>query len=230
MKQYLLSVIQPDGPAPPAEVLERIDRDLDALNEEMRAAGAWVFAGGCTRRARPRWCGSPDGETLVTDGPFAEGKEHVGGFTIVKAPDLDAALAMGRQAGPGHHPAGRGAAVPGRRPGTEPGVPAHPRLGDRGCLPRAVRPRGRRPGRRLRRHRPRRGGGPGGVRRGRRPAGRPPGRPRARPAGSSPPPATRPSTGSAARPPATTATPRRPCCTPRTNRPRRAPCATTGCG
>ena len=43
MKQYLLSVYQPDGPAPPPEQLERINRDLDAVNQELRAAGAWVF-------------------------------------------------------------------------------------------------------------------------------------------------------------------------------------------
>jgi hypothetical protein len=95
MKQYLLSVIQPDGPAPPAEELERIDRDLDALNEEMRAAGAWVFAGGLHPPSTATVVRAAGTETLVTDGPFAEGKEHVGGFTIVKAPDLDAALAWG---------------------------------------------------------------------------------------------------------------------------------------
>jgi hypothetical protein len=97
MKQYLLTVYQPDGPAPPAEVLEGISRDLDALNEEMRAAGAWVFAGGLHPPSTATVVRVAGGETLVTDGPFAEGKEHVGGFTIVKAPDLDAALAWGRK-------------------------------------------------------------------------------------------------------------------------------------
>jgi len=58
MKQYLLSVYQPDGDPPPAEVLEKVMRDVDALNQEFEAAGAWVFAGGCTPRARPPWCGS----------------------------------------------------------------------------------------------------------------------------------------------------------------------------
>ena len=97
MKQYLLTVYQPDGPAPPAEVLEGIFRDLDALNEEMRAAGAWVFAGGLHPPSTATVVRVSGGETLVTDGPFAEGKEHVGGFTIVKAPDLDAALEWGRR-------------------------------------------------------------------------------------------------------------------------------------
>ena len=97
MKQYLLTVYQPDGPPPPAEELEGIFRDLDALNQEMRAAGAWVFAGGLHPPSTATVIRVSGGETLVTDGPFAEGKEHVGGFTIVKAPDLDAALEWGRR-------------------------------------------------------------------------------------------------------------------------------------
>ena len=97
MKQYLLTVYQPDGPPPPAEALEGIFRDLDALNDEMRAAGAWVFAGGLHPPSTATVIRVSGGETLVTDGPFAEGKEHVGGFTIVKAPDLDAALEWGRR-------------------------------------------------------------------------------------------------------------------------------------
>jgi hypothetical protein len=93
MKQYLLSVYQPDGPTPPPEVLERISRDLDALNQELKAAGAWVFAGGLHPPSTATVVRARDGAVLTTDGPFAEGKEHIGGFTIVKAPDLDAALA-----------------------------------------------------------------------------------------------------------------------------------------
>jgi hypothetical protein len=97
MKQYLLSVIQPDGPTPPAEVLERISRDLDALNQELKAAGSWVFAGGLHPPSTATVIRLADGEVSMTDGPYAEGKEHVGGFTIIKAPDLDAALAWGRR-------------------------------------------------------------------------------------------------------------------------------------
>jgi hypothetical protein len=96
MPQYLLSVYQPDGPLPPPEDLERIARNLDTLNAELQAAGAWVFAGGLHPPAtatvlRP----AAGGDLLVTDGPFAEAKEHLGGFTIVDAPDLDAALEWG---------------------------------------------------------------------------------------------------------------------------------------
>ena len=97
MKQYLLSVIQPDGPAPPPEVLEEIGRNLDALNQELRAAGAWVFAGGLHPPSTATVVRVEDGEVLTTDGPFAEGKEHLGGVTIIEAPDLDAALDWGRR-------------------------------------------------------------------------------------------------------------------------------------
>ena len=97
MRQYLLSVYQPDGPPPAPEVLERISADLDALNRELREAGAWVFAGGLHPPSTATVVRVTDGEVLWTDGPFTEGKEHIGGFTIVRAPDLDAALAWGRR-------------------------------------------------------------------------------------------------------------------------------------
>ncbi len=95
MKQYLLSIYQPDGPTPPPEVLEKVMRDLDALNRELRAAGAWVFAGGLHPPSTATVVRLQGGDVLMTDGPFTEGKEHIGGFTIVKAPDLDAALEWG---------------------------------------------------------------------------------------------------------------------------------------
>jgi hypothetical protein len=97
MTQYLLSVYQPDRPAPPAEVLEEIMRDLDTLNRELEAAGAWVFAGGLHPPGTATVVRVRDGEVLITDGPFAEGKEHLGGVTIIEAPDLDAALEWGRR-------------------------------------------------------------------------------------------------------------------------------------
>ena len=97
MKQYLLSVYQPEAPVPPPEVMEEISRDLDALNRELEAAGAWVFAGGLHQPSTATVVRATDGEVLTTDGPFAEGKEHIGGVTIIKAPDLDAALEWGRR-------------------------------------------------------------------------------------------------------------------------------------
>jgi hypothetical protein len=97
MTQYLLSVYQPDGPVPPAEVMEEIMRDLDTLNRELEAAGAWVFAGGLHPPSTATVVRVKDGDVLTTDGPFAEGKEHLGGVTIIEAPDLDAALDWGRR-------------------------------------------------------------------------------------------------------------------------------------
>jgi hypothetical protein len=91
MKQYLLSIYQPDGP-PPA------DLDLTrALRDDMKRAGAWVFSGGLHDAGTATVVRVKDGETLLTDGPFTEGKEHLGGFTIIKATDLDAALEWGRK-------------------------------------------------------------------------------------------------------------------------------------
>jgi hypothetical protein len=91
MAQYLLSIYQPVGPAPAPEVLEPIMRDLEALNREMQAAGAWVFAAGL-HPTESATVVRQQGEVLITDGPFAEGKEHLGGFTVIEAEDLDAAL------------------------------------------------------------------------------------------------------------------------------------------
>ncbi|HUK67843.1 MAG TPA: YciI family protein [Streptosporangiaceae bacterium] len=97
MKQYLLSVYQPDGDPPPPPVMKEITRDLETVNREMKAAGAWVFAAGLHPPSTATVVRLEGGEVLTTDGPFAEGKEHLGGFTIVRAPDLDAALGWGRK-------------------------------------------------------------------------------------------------------------------------------------
>ncbi|MEU7852998.1 YciI family protein [Nonomuraea sp. NPDC049141] len=99
MTQYLLSVYQPDGPPPPPPVLDKIMNDLETLNQELRAAGAWVFSVGLYPPSTATVVRAGDGDVLMTDGPFTEGKEHVGGFTVIEAPDLDAALAWaGRMA------------------------------------------------------------------------------------------------------------------------------------
>jgi hypothetical protein len=97
MTTYLLSIYQPEGGPPPPEVLDKIMSDLDLLNEELKAAGAWVFAGGLHAPSTATVLRPRDGDVLTTDGPFAEGKEHIGGFTIIRAPDLDAALEWGRR-------------------------------------------------------------------------------------------------------------------------------------
>jgi hypothetical protein len=98
VKRYLLSVYQP-GETPPPEVdLERIMRDIGALDEEMKAAGVWVFAGGLHPPSTATVLRPEGDDVLTTDGPYTEGKEHIGGFTVIEAPDLDAALEWGRKA------------------------------------------------------------------------------------------------------------------------------------
>jgi hypothetical protein len=97
MTRYLLSVYQPDGPAPAPAALENIMRNVRAVRQEMKAAGAWVFTAGLHPATTATVVRAKDGGFLMTDGPFTEGKEHIGGFSIVKAPDLDTALEWGRK-------------------------------------------------------------------------------------------------------------------------------------
>ena len=97
MTMYLLSIYQPDGDPPPPDVLTRVMADIDVMNQELKATGSWVFAGGLHPPSTATVVRVRDGDVLMTDGPFTEGKEHIGGFTIIKAPDLDAALEWGRR-------------------------------------------------------------------------------------------------------------------------------------
>jgi hypothetical protein len=92
MPQYLLAMYQPATDPPPPEILDPIMRELGAINDELRAAGSWVFSGGLHAPCTATVVRAKDGDVLTTDGPFAESKEHLGGFTIVDVPDLDAAL------------------------------------------------------------------------------------------------------------------------------------------
>lgn len=97
MKTYLLSIFQPDGPPPPPEQLEPIMRDLAALNQELVDTGAFVFSAGLCPPSTATVVRHAGGEVLLTDGPFIESKEHLGGFTVITAPDLDAALTWGER-------------------------------------------------------------------------------------------------------------------------------------
>ena len=97
MKQYLLSIYQPTGGTAPPELLEQVTADLEALNRELKESGAWVFAGGLHDPTTATVLRLEGGDVVTTDGPFAEGKEHMGGFTIISVDDLDAALAWGRR-------------------------------------------------------------------------------------------------------------------------------------
>ena len=72
-------------------------REIGAIRQELETAGSWVFAGGLHPPATATVLKASGDDVLVTDGPFAEGKEQLGGFTIIRAPDLDVALAWGRR-------------------------------------------------------------------------------------------------------------------------------------
>ncbi|HEY3505955.1 MAG TPA: YciI family protein [Actinocatenispora sp.] len=97
MTKYVMSMYQPDGVVPPPEVLEPVMRTLGAMEREMRDAGVWVFSGGLHQPDAATVVRVRDGEVITTDGPYAEGTEHIGGFTIVDVPDLDAALGWARR-------------------------------------------------------------------------------------------------------------------------------------
>jgi hypothetical protein len=96
--QYLVAIHHPDDYDPSAED-EAIFRDIEALNLEMMAAGVRIFAGGLHPASSAKSLrAKPDGKVLITDGPYLETKEHVGGFWLLEAADLDEALAWGRKA------------------------------------------------------------------------------------------------------------------------------------
>jgi hypothetical protein len=90
--KYLMSVYQPTGGTPDPEFLEQVVADLEVINAEIKAAGAWVFAGGLHAPDSATVLQLKDGDVRTTDGPFVEGKEYLGGISVIDAPDLDAAL------------------------------------------------------------------------------------------------------------------------------------------
>jgi len=93
MKQYLLSVHMVEGePLPPPEEMQQAFDDVDAFNTEVQTAGRWVFAGGLHPADTATVVRAEGGEVITSDGPFAEAKEHLGGFWVIKAEDLDDAL------------------------------------------------------------------------------------------------------------------------------------------
>ena len=94
MKTYLISLFSPDGPMPEPAELGRIMADLERVNDDIRAAGSWVFAGGLGDQASATTIrkSDPVADAVLTDGPFIEAKEHLGGFTIVRSDDFDAVL------------------------------------------------------------------------------------------------------------------------------------------
>jgi hypothetical protein len=97
MKHYLLSIYQPDGDPPPAVELAVIDRNLAVLLDELKSAGAWVFAGGLDGPGTAKVLHPRRERMQMTDGPYVEAKEHIGGVTIIEAASLDEALEWGRR-------------------------------------------------------------------------------------------------------------------------------------
>jgi hypothetical protein len=97
--QYLLAVHGVDGEQPPGpEVIQVMYRDVDAFNHKMMDQGVWVFGGGLHEPSTATVVRVDDGKVVMTDGPFIEAKEHLGGFWVIEAPDLDAALAWAAEA------------------------------------------------------------------------------------------------------------------------------------
>lgn len=92
MTQYMLAVHHDFQPPLSPEDMEQSFKDVDAVNSELQAAGAWVFAGGLHAPSTATVVRVNDGKVVITDGPFAETKEQLGGFWIIEAADLDAAL------------------------------------------------------------------------------------------------------------------------------------------
>jgi hypothetical protein len=99
VKQYMLSVHSVEGSEPPPpEAARKMYEDTAEFNTELQSAGAWVFACGLHPPSTATVVRVHDGDTLITDGPFVEGKEHIGGYWVIKAGDLDAALGWAAKA------------------------------------------------------------------------------------------------------------------------------------
>jgi len=98
MREFMLTIYQPDGEVPPPEVLEPIMRNVHTLNDEIRSAGAWMLTAALQPATAATVVRHRDGGSVLTDGPFIESKEHVGGFWLIRVPDLEAALEWARKA------------------------------------------------------------------------------------------------------------------------------------
>jgi hypothetical protein len=99
MPQYLVAIHHSDDNAPSFSEDEAMDRDIEALNDEMVAAGVRIFVGGLQPASSARSLrAQPGGKVLITDGPYLETKEHIGGFWVLEAVNLEEALAWGRKA------------------------------------------------------------------------------------------------------------------------------------
>lgn len=97
MKHYMLAVHMTEGtPIPSEEEIQQAYRDTDAFNAEIQASGAWVFGGGLLPPDTATVVRAQGGKVVTTDGPFAETKEALGGYSIVEVPSLEEAVAIAR--------------------------------------------------------------------------------------------------------------------------------------
>lgn len=100
MPQFMLSVHAPEGAdchAMPPEEMQAAFRRIDALESELKNGGAWVFSGRLTEPGAATVVRSQQGKVVMTDGPFVESKEHLGGFYVIEALDLDVALTWAKK-------------------------------------------------------------------------------------------------------------------------------------
>jgi hypothetical protein len=90
--------VQPDGPPPSPDILGPVIENVTRLVDDIRSAGVWVFDGGLHEPSTATVVRVRDGDVLLTDGPYAEAKEHIGGLLVIEVEDLDAALMWARRA------------------------------------------------------------------------------------------------------------------------------------
>ena len=100
MAEYLLSVWHDEDYVVDFEGddMQRVAAQVDQFNADLQAAGAWVYANGLQPASSATVLRSSDGSVSMTDGPYAESKEQIGGFWVIEAADFDAALDWGRKA------------------------------------------------------------------------------------------------------------------------------------
>jgi hypothetical protein len=99
MTQYMLAVIHDwDAPPPPENEMQKAFEQVDAFNADITAKGKWVFGGGLTHPSSATVVRSENDETVLTDGPYLETKEQLGGFWVIEAQDLDEALDLAARA------------------------------------------------------------------------------------------------------------------------------------
>lgn len=97
MEHYLLSIYQPDGEGLSPQALAPIMKNVHDVDAEMRQAGVWVFAGGLHSADNASVVKPGDVEMPITDGPYVEGKEHIGGITVIRVAGREEANAWARK-------------------------------------------------------------------------------------------------------------------------------------